>query len=100
VPSLLSTIMAGRELRQNIDGTSEILYVGFNAAGGSYRVLHNFWIDLLANTASRFQWRCSRIVYLVQSGRFNCNAGAHTAVRLQLFQVREQEIDASGQFPS
>jgi hypothetical protein len=49
-PSLLSTIMAGRELRHNIDGTSKILYVGFNAAGGSYRVLHNFWIELFWRT--------------------------------------------------
>jgi hypothetical protein len=50
VPSLLSTIMAGRELRRDIDGTSQILYVGFNAAGGSYRVLHNFWIELFWRT--------------------------------------------------
>jgi len=49
-PSLLSSIISGHRLRTALDDDSKVLYVGFNAAGGSYRVLHNFWLELFYRT--------------------------------------------------
>jgi hypothetical protein len=46
----LSTIISGQQLRNNLSGNSQVLYVGFAAAGGSYRVLHNFWVELFYRT--------------------------------------------------
>jgi len=49
-PNLLSTIISGQQLRNNLSGNSQVLYVGFAAAGGSYRVYHNFWVELFYRT--------------------------------------------------
>ena len=49
-PSLLSAIITGQQLRRNLEGKSKVLYIGFDAAGGSYRVFHNIFVEVFYRT--------------------------------------------------
>lgn len=46
----LSIILEGKELRELIGKDGKILFVEFAAAGGSYRVRRNFWVELFYTT--------------------------------------------------
>jgi len=49
-PSLLSSIITGQRLQKLLSRDAKVLYVGFASAGGSYRVLHNLWLELFYRT--------------------------------------------------
>ena len=48
--SVLSTVILGRRLRAQLSSSAHLLVLEATSAGGSYKTLHNFWVELFYTT--------------------------------------------------
>jgi len=49
-PSLMLQIVQGHRLKQQLTSGAHVLVIEATAAGGSYRIRHNFWVELFYTT--------------------------------------------------